>query len=117
MVVAIYAVDAEGKGTVFTKEVTVPDAELNGQVVASIEIPAGKIALRSFEATFTADANCAKMIVGQTDAGAIAKNSSKPFTEMSVAEIEASILKLGASVPVAYTQPFSKRVCQQRYGS
>lgn len=108
VVVAIYAVDAEGKGTVFTKEVTVPEAELNGQVVASIEIPAGKIALRSFEATFTADANCAKMIVGQTDAGAIAKNSSKPFTEMSVAEIEASILKLGASVPVTYTQPFSK---------
>lgn len=108
VVVAIYAVDAEGKGTVFTKEVTVPDAELNGQVVASIEIPAGKIALRSFEATFTADANCAKMIVGQTDAGAIAKNSSKPFAEMSVAEIEASILKLGASVPVTYTQPFSK---------
>ena len=108
VVVAIYAVDAEGKGTVFTKEVTVPDAELNGQVVASIEIPAGKIALRSFEATFTADANCAKMIVGQTDAGAIAKNSGKDFTEMSVAEIEASILKLGASVPVTYTQPFSK---------
>lgn len=108
VVVAIYAVDAEGKGTVFTKEVTVPDAELNGQVVASIEIPAGKIALRSFEATFMADANCAKMIVGQTDAGAIAKNSSKPFAEMSVAEIEASILKLGASVPVTYTQPFSK---------
>lgn len=108
VVVAIYAVDAEGKGTVFTKEVTVPEAELNGQVVASIEIPAGKIALRSFEATFTADANCAKMIVGQTDAGAIAKNSSKPFAEMSVAEIEASILKLGASVPVTYTQPFSK---------
>lgn len=108
VVVAIYAVDAEGKGTVFTKEVTVPDAELNGQVVASIEIPAGKIALRSFEATFTEDANCAKMIVGQTDAGAIAKNSSKPFAEMSVAEIEASILKLGASVPVTYTQPFSK---------
>lgn len=48
------------------------------------------------------------MIVGQTDAGAIAKNSSKPFAEMSVAEIEASILKLGASVPVTYTQPFSK---------
>lgn len=108
VVVAIYAVDAEGKGTVFTKEVTVPDAELNGQVVASIEIPAGKIALRSFEATFTADANCAKMIVGQTDAGAIAKNSGKDFTEMTVAEIEASILKLGVSVPVTYTQPFSK---------
>ena len=108
VVVAIYAVDAEGKGTVFTKEVTVPDAELNGQVVASIEIPAGKIAWRSFEATFTADANCAKMIVGQTDAGAIAKNSGKDFTEMTVAEIEASILKLGASVPVTYTQPFSK---------
>lgn len=108
VVVAIYAVDAEGKGTVFTKEVTVPDAELNGQVVASIEIPAGKIALRSFEATFTADANCAKMIVGQTDASAIAKNSGKDFTEMTVAEIEASILKLGASVPVTYTQPFSK---------
>lgn len=108
VVVAIYAVDAEGKGTVFTKEVTVSDAELNGQVVASIEIPAGKIALRSFEATFTADANCAKMIVGQTDAGAIAKNSGKDFTEMTVAEIEASILKLGASVPVTYTQPFSK---------
>lgn len=108
VVVAIYAVDAEGKGTVFTKEVTVPDAELNGQVVASIEIPAGKIALRSFEATFTADANCAKMIVGQTDAGAIAKNSGKDFTEMTVAEIEASILKLGASVPVTYTQSFSK---------
>lgn len=108
VVVAVYAVDAEGKGTVFTKEVTVPEAELNGQVVASIEIPAGKIALRSFEATFTADANCAKMIVGQTDAEAIAKGSGKTFAEMTVAEIEASILKLGASVPATYTQPFSK---------
>ena len=99
------------------KEVTVPDAELNGQVVASIEIPAGKIALRSFEATFTADANCAKMIVGQTDAGAIAKNSGKDFTEMTVAEIEASILKLGASVPCYTHSTVLKRVCQQGYGS
>ena len=63
VVVAIYAVDAEGKGTVFTKEVTVPDAELNGQVVASIEIPAGKIALRSFVSYLYAECQLCKMIV------------------------------------------------------
>lgn len=107
IVVAVYALDAEGKAKVFTKEITVPEPDITGQVAVSIDVPKDKIKMRSFEATFTADANCSRIHVGQSSAGLIA-SGSKTFAEMTDDEIQASIVRLGAQVPLAYTGPFSK---------
>lgn len=108
IIVAVYALDAEGKAKVYTQEITIPEPEITGQVAVSIDVPKDKIKMRSFEATFTADANCSRIHVGQSSAGLIASNSSKSFADMTEDEICASIVRLGAEVPLAYTGAFSK---------
>ena len=108
MIIAVYALDAEGNSKVYTQEITIPEPEITGQVVVSIDVPKDKIKMRSFEATFTADANCSRIHVGQSSAGLIASNSSKSFADMTEEEICASIVRLGAEVPMAYTGAFSK---------
>lgn len=108
VIIAVYALDAEGKAKVYTKEITVPEPELTGQVAVTIDVPKDKIKLKSFEATFTADESCSRIHVGQSSAGLIASNSSKTFDNMTEDEICASIVRLGAEVPLAYTGPFSK---------
>lgn len=108
VIIAVYALDAEGKAKVYTKEITVPEPELTGQVAVTIDVPKDKIKLKSFEATFTADESCSRIHVGQSSAGLIASNSSKTFDNMTEDEICASIVRLGAEVPLAYTGAFSK---------
>ena len=108
MIIAVYALDAEGNSKVYTQEITIPEPEITGQVAVSIDVPKDKIKMRSFEATFTADANCSRIHVGQSSAGLIASNSSKSFDNMTEEEICASIVRLGAEVPLAYTGAFSK---------
>lgn len=100
MIIAVYALDAEGNSKVYTQEIT-------GQVAVSIDVPKDKIKMRSFEATFTADANCSRIHVGQSSAGLIA-SGGKSFDNMTEEEICASIVRLGAEVPLAYTGAFSK---------
>lgn len=107
MIIAVYALDAEGKAKVYTQEVTIPEPEITGQVAVSIDVPKDKIKMRSFEATFTADANCSRIHVGQSSAGLIA-SGGKSFDNMTEDEICASIVRLGAEVPLAYTGAFSK---------
>lgn len=107
MIIAVYALDAEGNSKVYTQEITIPEPEITGQVVVSIDVPKDKIKMRSFEATFTADANCSRIHVGQSSAGLIA-SGSKSFDNMTEEEICASIVRLGAEVPLAYTGAFSK---------
>ena len=107
VIIAVYALDAEGKAKVYTKEITVPEPELTGQVAVTIDVPKDKIKMRSFEATFTADANCSRIHVGQSSAGLIA-SGGKSFADMTEDEICASIVRLGAEVPLAYTGAFSK---------
>lgn len=107
MIIAVYALDAEGNSKVYTQEITIPEPEITGQVVVSIDVPKDKIKMRSFEATFTADANCSRIHVGQSSAGLIA-SGSKSFADMTEEEICASIVRLGAEVPLAYTGAFSK---------
>lgn len=107
MIIAVYALDAEGNSKVYTQEITIPEPEITGQVVVSIDVPKGKIKMRSFEATFTADANCSRIHVGQSSAGLIA-SGGKSFDNMTEEEICASIVRLGAEVPLAYTGAFSK---------
>lgn len=107
VIIAVYALDAEGKAKVYTKEITIPEPELTGQVAVTIDVPKDKIKMRSFEATFTADANCSRIHVGQSSAGLIA-SGGKSFDNMTEDEICASIVRLGAEVPLAYTGAFSK---------
>lgn len=107
MIVAVYALDAEGKAKVYTQEITIPEPEITGQVAVSIDVLKDKIKMRSFEATFTADANCSRIHVGQSSAGLIA-SGGKSFDNMTEEEICASIVRLGAEVPLAYTGAFSK---------
>ena len=107
MIIAVYALDAEGNSKVYTQEITIPEPEITGQVVVSVDVPKDKIKMRSFEATFTADANCSRIHVGQSSAGLIA-SGSKSFDNMTEEEICASIVRLGAEVPLAYTGAFSK---------
>lgn len=107
MIVAVYALDAEGNSKVYTQEITIPEPEITGQVAVSIDVPKDKIKMRSFEATFTADANCSRIHVGQSSAGLIA-SGGKSFDNMTEEEICASIVRLGAEVPLAYTGAFSK---------
>lgn len=107
MIIAVYALDAEGNSKVYTQEITIPEPEITGQVVVSIDVPKDKIKMRSFEATFTADANCSRIHVGQSSAGLIA-SGGKSFDNMTEEEICASIVRLGAKVPLAYTGAFSK---------
>lgn len=95
VIIAVYALDAEGKAKVYTKEITVPEPELTGQVAVTIDVPKDKIKMRSFEATFTADANCSRIHVGQSSAGLIA-SGGKSFADMTEDEICASIVRLGA---------------------
>lgn len=107
MIIAVYALDAEGNSKVYTQEITIPEPEITGQVVVSIDVPKDKIKMRSFEATFTADDNCSRIHVGQSSAGLIA-SGGKSFDNMTEEEICASIVRLGAEVPLAYTGAFSK---------
>ena len=107
MIIAVYALDAEGNSKVYTQEITIPEPEITGQVAVSIDVPKDKIKMRSFEATFTADANCSRIHVGQSSAGLIA-SGGKSFADMTEDEICASIVRLGAEVPLAYTGAFSK---------
>lgn len=107
MIIAVYALDAEGNSKVYTQEFTIPEPEITGQVAVSIDVPKDKIKMRSFEATFTADANCSRIHVGQSSAGLIA-SGGKSFDNMTEEEICASIVRLGAEVPLAYTGAFSK---------
>lgn len=107
MIIAVYALDAEGNSKVYTQEITIPEPEITGQVAVSIDVPKDKIKMRSFEATFTADANCSRIHVGQSSAGLIA-SGGKSFDNMTEEEICASIVSLGAEVPLAYTGAFSK---------
>lgn len=107
MIIAVYALDAEGNSKVYTQEITIPEPEITGQVVVSIDVPKDKIKMRSFEATFTADVNCSRIHVGQSSAGLIA-SGGKSFDNMTEEEICASIVRLGAEVPLAYTGAFSK---------
>lgn len=107
MIIAVYALDAEGNSKVYTQEITIPEPEITGQVAVSIDVPKDKIKMRSFEATFTADANCSRIHVGQSSADLIA-SGGKSFDNMTEEEICASIVRLGAEVPLAYTGAFSK---------
>lgn len=109
--VAVYAVNAEGAGTVFTKTVTIPAAEFKGNVKVEIDIPEAKLTMESFDAVITADETCSRMIMGFSTPTLVAnaiEGNSKTFDEMSESEINTALANLGADVPTVYTGAITK---------
>lgn len=109
--VAVYAVNAEGAGTVFTKTVTIPVAEFKGNVNVEIDIPEAKLTMESFDAVITADETCSRMIMGFSTPVLVAnaiEGNNKTFDEMSETEINTALANLGAEVPTVYTGAITK---------
>ena len=109
--VAVYAVNAEGAGTVFTKTVTIPVAEFKGNVNVEIDIPEAKLTMESFDAVITADETCSRMIMGFSTPVLVAnaiEGNAKTFDEMSETEINTALANLGAEVPTVYTGAITK---------
>lgn len=109
--VAVYAVNAEGAGTVFSKTVTIPVAEFKGNVNVEIDIPEAKLTMESFDAVITADETCSRMIMGFSTPVLVAnaiEGNAKTFDEMSETEINTALANLGAEVPTVYTGAITK---------
>lgn len=109
--VAVYAVDADGAGTVFTKDITIPEPEFKGNVAVTIDIPTDKLTMESFEATVTADDKCSRIVTGFSTPKLVEtadETNTKSFDEMSEQEINLSLARLGAGIITAYTEPLTK---------
>lgn len=97
--IAVYAVDAEENAKVYTKEFTALATEINGSSEVNIE---AETTFNSIAATFTADANCAKLIMGHFG---LNDNGSEAF---KLAETDGSkalaLLNMGHEIPEPYIQ-------------
>lgn len=109
--IAVYAVDADGAGTVFTKDITIPEPEFKGNVAVTIDIPQDKLTMESFRAIVSADDKCSRIVVGHSTPNLVAtadETNTKSFDDMSEQEINLSLTRLGAEVPTTYTGPLTK---------
>ena len=103
--IAVYGEDAKGNYTVTTKEVVIPEAEINGTTAISIEV--SDIDLNSASATVTSEAG-AKILTGYIDPAIAKADTEKPFDfeGKSDAEIKAYIASVVKGVPMVYSEPF-----------
>ena len=104
--IAVYGEDAKGNYTVTTKEVEIPEVELNGTTAISIEV--SDITLTSANATVTAEAG-AKILTGYIDPAVAKADTEKPFDfeGKSDAEIKNYIASVVKGVPMVYSEPFT----------
>ena len=104
--IAVYGEDANGNYTVTTKEVEIPEVELNGTTAISIEV--SDITLTSANATVTAEAG-AKILTGYIDPAVAKADTEKPFDfeGKSDAEIKNYIASVVKGVPMVYSEPFT----------
>lgn len=104
-IIAVYGEDAKGNYTVTTKEVLIPEAEINGTANVSIEV--SDIDLTSASATVTAESGC-KILTGYIDPAVAKADTERPFDFVgkSDAEIKNYIASVVKGVPVVYSEPF-----------
>ena len=104
--IAVYGEDANGNYTVTTKEVVIPEVEINGTSPISIEVTG--IELTSASATVTAEAG-AKILTGYIDPAVAKADTEKPFDfeGKSDAEIKNYIASVVKGVPTVYSEPFT----------
>lgn len=104
--IAVYGEDANGNYTVTTKEVVIPEVELNGTSAISIEV--SDITLTSANATITAETG-AKILTGYIDPAVAKADTEKPFDfeGKSDAEIKNYIASVVKGVPMIYSNTFT----------
>ena len=104
--IAVYGEDAKGNYTVTTKEVVIPEVEINGDVAISVEV--SEVELTSAKATVTAAEGC-KVLTGYIDPALSKADSENPFDfeGKSDDEIKAYIASAVKGVPAIYTEAFT----------
>ena len=104
--IAVYGEDGNGNYTVTTKEVVIPEAEINGTTAISVEV--SEIGLTSAKATVTTEAG-AKVLTGYIDPALAKADTENPFdfAGKSEAEIKAYIAGAVKGVPTIYTEAFT----------
>ena len=107
--IAVYGENAKGNYTVTTKEVVIPEVELNGTTAISVEV--SEIGLTSAMATVTTEAGC-KVLTGYIDPALAKSDAENPFDfeGKSEAEIKAYIAGAVKGVPTLYSEPFTYRL-------
>jgi hypothetical protein len=109
--IAVYGEDAKGNYTVTTKEVTIPEVELNGTTAISVEV--SNVDLTSADATVTTEVG-AKVLTGYIDPALAKADTEKPFDfeGKSEAEVKAYIASVVKGVPTVYAEPFTYNLSQ-----
>lgn len=104
--IAVYGEDAEGRYTVITKEVVIPEAEINGTTAISIEVT--DIALTSAKATVTSEVG-SKILTGYIDPAVAKADTEMPFDfeGKSDEEIKNYIARVVKGVPMVYSEAFT----------
>ena len=104
--IAVYGEDGNGNYTVTTKEVIVPEVELNGTTPISVEV--SEVGLTSAYATVTTEVG-AKVLTGYIDPALAKADTENPFNfeGKSEAEIKAYIAGAVKGVPTIYSEAFT----------
>ena len=104
--IAVYGEDGYGNYTVTTKEVIIPEVELNGTTAISVEV--SEIGLTSANATVTTEPG-AKVLTGYIDPALTKADTENPFDfeGKTEAEIKAYIAGAVKGVPAIYSEPIT----------
>ncbi len=104
--IAVYGEDGNGNYTVTTKEVVVPEVELNGTTAISVEV--SEIGLTSANATVTTEPG-AKVLTGYIDPAVAKADTENPFDfeGKTEAQIKAYIAGAVKGVPAIYSEPIT----------
>ena len=107
--IAVYGENDEGNYTVTTKEVVIPEVELNGTTAISVEV--SEIGLTSAMATVTTEAEC-KVLTGYIDPALAKSDAENPidFEGKDDKAIKAYIASAVKGVPTLYSEPFTYRL-------
>ena len=104
--IAVYGEDGSGNYTVTTKQVIIPEVELNGTTAISVEV--SEIGLTSANATVTTEPG-AKVLTGYIDPALAKADTENPFDfeGKTDAEIKAYIAGAVKGVPAIYSEPIT----------
>lgn len=104
--IAVYGEDDKGNYTVTTKEVIIPEVELNGTTPISVEV--SEIGLTSANATVTTEPG-AKVLTGYIDPALAKADTENPFDfeGKTEAEVKAYIAGAVKGVPAIYSEPIT----------
>ena len=104
--IAVYGEDAKGNYTITTKEVIIPEVEINGNTPVSVEV--SEVSLTAASATVTTEVG-AKVLSGYIDPALAKADTENPFDFVgkTEAEIKAYIASAVKGVPTIYSEPFT----------